>query len=54
MKWTARFTKRWNSKNGSKHGEHPRNGKLSYRKHPGSLKKPQENCKIPLQGEDTC
>ena len=25
MKWTARFTKRWHTKNGSGHGENPRN-----------------------------
>ncbi|KYN28712.1 hypothetical protein ALC57_01674, partial [Trachymyrmex cornetzi] len=34
MKWTARFTKRWHSKNGFEHGENPRNTRLSYRKHP--------------------
>ncbi|KYN29293.1 hypothetical protein ALC57_01271 [Trachymyrmex cornetzi] len=34
MKWTARFTKRWHSKNGFEHGENPRNARLSYRKHP--------------------
>ncbi|KYQ47768.1 hypothetical protein ALC60_13193, partial [Trachymyrmex zeteki] len=39
MKWTARFTKRWHSKNGSEHGENPRNARLSCRKHPW---KPQE------------
>ncbi|KYQ54039.1 hypothetical protein ALC60_07051, partial [Trachymyrmex zeteki] len=26
MKWTARFTKRWHSKNGHGHGENSRNG----------------------------
>ncbi|KYQ46845.1 hypothetical protein ALC60_14136 [Trachymyrmex zeteki] len=26
MKWTARFMKRWHSKNGYGHGENPRNG----------------------------
>ncbi|KYN33177.1 hypothetical protein ALC56_12510 [Trachymyrmex septentrionalis] len=25
MKWIVRFTKRWHSKNGSEHGENPRN-----------------------------
>ncbi|KYQ56655.1 hypothetical protein ALC60_04254, partial [Trachymyrmex zeteki] len=39
MKWTARFTKRWHSKNGFEHGENPRSTRLSYRKHPW---KPQE------------
>jgi len=41
MRWTARFTKR--SKDGSGHGENPRNAQSLYRKHPW---KPQEYYKI--------
>jgi len=32
MKWTARFTKLWHSKNESGHGGNPRNAKYLYRK----------------------
>ncbi|KYN23471.1 hypothetical protein ALC57_04107, partial [Trachymyrmex cornetzi] len=39
MKWTARFMKRWHSKNGPRHRENPRNANSYTESTHGSLKK---------------